>query len=54
MSLDLDLTLPIRDVPSADLMKLKADMSLECGNYRCWGAGARSGNELERFLRPSE
>jgi hypothetical protein len=50
MSLDLDLTFPIRDVPSADLMKLKATC--------LWNAGIIDAGErelvqqrAERFLR---
>ena len=50
MSLDLDLTFPIRDVPSADLMRLKATC--------LWNAGIIDAGErelvqqrAERFLR---
>ena len=50
MSLDLDLTFPIRDVPSADVMRLKAT--------RLWNAGIIGDGErelvqqrAERFLR---
>jgi hypothetical protein len=50
MSLDLDLTFPIRDVPSANLMRLKATC--------LWNAGIIDDGErelvqqrAERFLR---
>ena len=50
MSLDLDLTFPIRDVPSANLMRLKATC--------LWNAGIIDAGErelvqqrAERFLR---
>src|ERR1700726_1252907 len=53
MSLDLDLTFPIRDVPSADLMRLKATC--------LWNAGIIDAGEreliqqrAERFLRPAK
>ena len=37
MSLDLDLTFPIRDVQSADLMMLKASAQTASMEQRSWG-----------------
>ena len=50
MSLDLDLTFPIRDIPSADLMRLKATCLRNAGII---GDGEREivQQRAERFLR---
>jgi hypothetical protein len=46
MSLDLDLTFPIRDVPSADLMRLKATC--------LWNAGIIDDGERELVQQRAE
>jgi hypothetical protein len=50
MSLDLDLIFPIRDVPSADLMMLKAACLWNAG-LSMIGSGSLFINGLSRFLR---
>jgi hypothetical protein len=46
MSLDLDLTFPIRDVPSADLMRLKATC--------LWNAGIIDDRQRELVQQRAE